>query len=124
MRNDKKNQIVEMTEDFAVSVFNFCEELNHKRYYLLANQLFKSGTSIGANVFEAQNAESMKDFIHKFKIAAKEIDETEYWLRLCNRVNLIPAGNTIQSELKQMNRMVSKIISTSKRKQNHIESNQ
>lgn len=123
MRNDKNNQLVEMTEDFAVSVFNFCEELNHKRYYLLANQLFKSGTSIGPNVFEAQNSESMKDFTHKFKIAAKEIDETEYGLRLCKRVNLLPASNSIHAELEQVNWMVSKISSTSQRKQDSIGAN-
>ena len=53
-----------------------------KRSILLSNQLFRSGTSIGANSFEAQNAESKADFIHKIKIAAKEADETQYWLIL------------------------------------------
>ena len=48
--------------------------------------MLKSGTSIGANVHEAQNAESKVDFIHKFKIAAKEVDETKYWLILCEEV--------------------------------------
>lgn len=51
--------------------------------YEMASQLFKSGTSVGANAKEAQNAESQADFIHKFKIAAKEADETEFWLKLC-----------------------------------------
>jgi len=49
----------------------------------VARQLLKAGTSIGANVREVQNAESKTDFIHKMKIAAKETDETEYWLELC-----------------------------------------
>tara|TARA_R110001592_G_scaffold5436_3_gene29964 strand:+ start:5756 stop:5920 length:165 start_codon:yes stop_codon:yes gene_type:complete len=47
------------------------------------SQVFRSGTSIGANTREAQNAESKRDFIHKFKISAKEADEVEYWLQLC-----------------------------------------
>lgn len=46
-------------------------------------QIFRSGTSIGANIREAQNTESKRDFIHKFKILAKEADELEYWLKLC-----------------------------------------
>jgi four helix bundle protein len=60
-------------------------EAHHK--YVIAKQILKAGTSIGANVREAQNAESKIDFIHKMKIAAKEADETEYWLLLCNRSN-------------------------------------
>ncbi|WP_121460163.1 four helix bundle protein [Chryseobacterium defluvii] len=50
---------------------------------VIANQLLKSGTSIGANIFEAQSSESRADFIHKMKIADKEAKETEYWLLLC-----------------------------------------
>ena len=53
--------------------------------YNLANQLFRSGTSIGANVREAQSAESKADFIHKIKISAKEAEEAEYWLLLGQR---------------------------------------
>ncbi len=56
----------------------------------MASQLFKSGTSIGANVREAQNSESTADFIHKFKIAAKEADETQYWLELCEKSQFLP----------------------------------
>ncbi len=52
---------------------------------MIAKHLLKSGTSIGANVREAQSAESKADFIHKFKIADKEIKETEYWLLLCKK---------------------------------------
>lgn len=83
MRNDKDNLIVSLTYDFALQIIVFSEELNSAKKYLLGRQLFKSGTSIGANVREAQNAESKADFIHKMKIAAKEAEETEYWLSLC-----------------------------------------
>jgi four helix bundle protein len=83
MRNDKRNLIVEESFQFALDIIEFCDELESKRKYSLAKQLFDSGTSVGANIREAQNAESKADFIHKMKISAKEADETEYWLLLC-----------------------------------------
>ncbi|WP_317044738.1 four helix bundle protein [Chryseobacterium sp. PMSZPI] len=83
MRNDKENSIVNKTFDFALNIIEFSEELYKINRFSLANQIFKSRTSIGANVREAQNAESKADFIHKIKIAAKEADETERWLLLC-----------------------------------------
>ncbi|WP_316932889.1 four helix bundle protein [Chryseobacterium sp. FH2] len=82
MRNDKENIIVNKTFDFALNIIEFSEDLYNANRFPLANQIFKSGTSIGADVREAQNAESKADFIHKLKIAAKKADETEYWLLL------------------------------------------
>jgi len=61
MRNDKENLIVTLSFDFALSIIEFAEELESQRKYVIANQLLKSGTSIGANVREAQNAESKAD---------------------------------------------------------------
>ena len=81
--NKEKNVIVELTFDFALKIIKYIEKLEKDRKYIIARQLLKSGTSIGANVREAQNAESKADFIHKLKIAAKEADESEYWLLLC-----------------------------------------
>lgn len=83
MKNDKENVIVEKTFQFALKIVAFCELLEENRKYVLARRLLKSGTSIGTNVREAQNAESKADFIHKMKIAAKEADETVYWLLIC-----------------------------------------
>jgi four helix bundle protein len=82
---EKENIIVSKTIDFALEIITFCEVLEQNRKLVIANQLLKSGTSIGANVHEAQNAESRADFIHKIKIAAKEIEETKYWLILCEK---------------------------------------
>ena len=65
-------------------VNEYCERLEEKRKFVIGKQLLSSGTSIGANSFEAQNAESKTDFIHKMKIAAKEAEETLYWLMLCD----------------------------------------
>ena len=83
MRNDRENLIVNLTFQFALQIIEFTEELEVVKKYVIAKQIIKSGTSIGANVREAQNAESKNDFIHKLKIAAKEADETEYFLLLC-----------------------------------------
>lgn len=83
MRNDRENIIVNKTLDFALDTIDFSEHFYNTNRFASANQIFKSGISIGANVREAQNAESKNDFIHKMKISAKEADETEYGLMLC-----------------------------------------
>ena len=81
----------------------------------MANQLLKSGTSIGANIRESQNAESKDDFIHKLKIAAKEADETEYWLLLCQYSKNYPDTIELQNKLVSIKKLLSRIISTSKK---------
>jgi TIGR02436 family protein len=83
------NIIVDLTFRFALDVLSFSERLEEQKKYVIARQLQKSSTSIGANVREAQNSENKADFIHKFKIAAKEADETEYWLNKHRNVPLI-----------------------------------
>jgi four helix bundle protein len=90
MRSDKKNLIVDLTFDFSLDVINFSEKLRELKKFEMSSQIFRSGTSVGANTREAQNAESKKDFFHKFKIAAKEADEVDYWLEFCvNNPNII-----------------------------------
>lgn len=113
MRNDKENLIVDLTFKFSLTILDFCEQLESERKFILSRQLLKSGTSIGANVREAQNAKSKADFIHKFKIAAKEVDETEYWLMLC-RESPHPDPGARLEELQGIERIISKIISSSK----------
>jgi len=80
-----KNEILDLSFEFALDTIAYCEVLENNNKYIIFRQLLKSGTSIGANVREAQNAESKQDFIHKIKIASKETEETEYWLMLCNQ---------------------------------------
>ena len=116
MRDDKENLIVNLTFDFSVSIMEFTEVLYEKKKYNLCNQLFRSGTSIGANVREAQNAESNADFIHKMKIAAKEADETEYWLLLCKHSKSYPDPGDLLLKIKSIIKVLSKIISSSKGK--------
>ena len=116
MNNEfKENVIINLTFDFSLKIIDFCDELDGLRKFALSNQLFKSGTSIGANAREAQNAESKADFIHKFKISAKEVEETEYWLFLCKHSNKLPDSTPLLADLEPIKKIISKIIGTSKR---------
>jgi four helix bundle protein len=114
MRNDKENIIVEKSFRFALKVVLYCELLEDKKKFVLSRQLLKSGTSIGANVREAQNAESKLDFIHKIKIAAKEADETEYWLLICKNTPSYPFEEQLLIDVQELLKILSKIISSSK----------
>ena len=120
MQNNKKNIIVEKSLEFALHIIEFSEVLESKGKNIIANQILKSGTSIGANVREAQNAESKTDFIHKLKIAAKEADETEYWLFLCQKSKNYPNCDTLLFDIKEIIKILSKIISSSKTSKNII----
>ncbi len=108
MRNDRSNLIVDLTFQFSLEIIEFCELLQSDKKFNLSNQLFRSGTSIGANVKEAQNAESKADFIHKIKIAAKEADETQYWLLLCNHSKKYPESNFLLLKLEEIQKVLNK----------------
>ena len=116
MRNDKDNVIVNKTIDFSLAVIKYCEALEQDRKYVIARQLLRSATSIGANVFEAQNAESKADFIHKMKVAAKEASETLYWLILCEKSERYRFEQKFRNDLDEIIKILSKIISSSKGK--------
>jgi len=93
---------------------NFANYSKAGEKFVIANQLLKCGTSIEANVWEAQNAESKNDFIHKFKIAAKESDEAKYWLMLCRYASNYPENPNLPDKLENISNVITKIISTSK----------
>lgn len=84
------NLILLKSFELAKKVVLYTEKLEENKKFVIANQLLKSGTSIGANIKEAQSSESKADFIHKIKIAMKEADETEFWLFLCNELENYP----------------------------------
>lgn len=113
---NRDNLIVKLTFQFALDIIKYTEELQENKRFIIANQLLKSGTSIGANIREAQNAESKADFIHKFKISAKEIEETFYWLELCKFSENFPSVEILIDQLNNISRVVNKIIITSKNK--------
>lgn len=111
-----KNEIVEISFDFALMIIEFCEKLEENRKFVIAKQLLKCGTSIGANIREAQSSESRADFIHKMKIAAKEAEETDYWLELCKRSENYYYDPVYHEKLLSIKKLLSSIISTSKAK--------
>lgn len=110
----ENNPILKLTFEFANMIMNYCDELQELKKFTLSNQLFRSGTSIGANCFEAQNAESKADFIHKLKIAAKEADESQYWLLLCQNAQQLSSCHLLLNKLEEVSKVLNKIISTSK----------
>lgn len=112
MRNDllKTNLICRKTFEFAKQILDFAELLENNRKYVISQQLMRSGISIGANVMEAQNAESRKDFLHKMKIAAKEADEAQYWLLLCCDRWQFCDPAPLLAELEIINSILNKIL--------------
>lgn len=114
MRNYKDNTIVKMTFQFALDIMDFAEILRNDRRFSFADQVLRSGCSIGANVKEAQGAESKADFIHKMKIALKEAEETEYWLELSDFSSKYPKPGKLLADIESILKVLNKIISTSK----------
>ena len=86
----KENLLIDLSKQFAVDVVNLCAEIKeHRKSNVLLNQLLRSGTSVGANIHEANYAASKADFINKFQIALKECYETDYWLGLFKDTHMI-----------------------------------
>lgn len=115
MKRITGNRIVDLSFDFALQIISFSEQLEQRRKFAIANQILRSGTSIGANISEAQNSESKLDFIHKLKIAAKEADETEYWLSLCKYADNYPFQEDLLDQVHEIQRLLTSIIITSKK---------
>ena len=101
----KENFLVDLSKQFAVDIVNLCTEIKENRKSnVLLNQILRSGTSIGANIHEANYASSKADFINKFQIALKECYETDYWLDLFKNTHMIN-----EEEYKNMFAKCSKI---------------
>jgi four helix bundle protein len=90
--------------------------VNDKKEFVLSKQLLRSGTSIGANIREAEQAESKTDFIHKMSISLKEANESEYWIELLYRANYLDENQfiIITKELREILKLLTSIIKTSK----------
>ena len=116
----KKDNVIKIKSFlFAVRVVNLYKFLTEdKREFIISKQLLRSGTSIGANVREAEHAESKADFIHKLSISLKEANETEYWLELLNETNYLSSSDyiSIQNDIKEILKLLTSIIKTSKQK--------
>ena len=111
----REGPIIKKSLDFSVLIVNYCEGLNSAKKHIVSNQLLRSGTAIGANVFEAQHSESRLDFIHKMKVALKEASETFYWLSLCERTGDLTNQPEILKCINEIIAILSKIVITSKK---------
>ena len=92
----KENKLAELSMDFSVDVINLVKYLKSNHESIISNQIGRSGTSIGANIHEAQYAQGKKDFVSKLEIALKEASETGYWLELLFRTKYID-GQTFKT---------------------------
>ena len=109
----------EKSKDFAKSIVLLCREMKQqKTEYALVDQLLRSGTSVGANIHEAQYAQGTKDFISKFEIALKECNESEYWLELLFEVGSIPKEDfeKFQKQCIELRRMLVSSVTKLKQK--------
>lgn len=102
---------------FAVRIVNLCRHLrNTKKEHTLSTQLLRCGTSIGANIAEAQQAQSKADFISKLSIALKEASETKYWIRLLQATGYLSEAEyrSILSNCVELEKMLVSSVKTSK----------
>ena len=109
-----ENKLVSLSMDFAVNILKLTDGI--KGHHALSNQLERSGTSIGANIREANYAHSRADFISKLQIALKECYETEYWLELLERAQIAPQQTvqTLRHDCGALRRMLIASINTAK----------
>ncbi len=106
----KDNPIVEKTFEFSVRIVNMYKYLlKTKKEFIISKQILRSGTSIGANVSEAQKGQTKADFSAKMNIALKEANETEYWLRLLYRTDYL-TQRQYRSMAKEMEEIISMLV--------------
>lgn len=117
MRNESKNIVANKSYAFALRIIKLYKYLlSDKKEFVLSKQILRSGTSIGANVKEAEHAQSKKDFTHKMNIALKEANETEYWLMLLKDSEYISQDsfNSIHPDSVELIKLLASIVKSSK----------
>ncbi|HBF88613.1 MAG TPA: four helix bundle protein [Bacteroidales bacterium] len=115
----KENIIKDKSFEFALRIIKLYQYLtNEKKEFVLSKQLLRSGTSIGALIREAEQAESKADFIHKLSISLKEANESDYWVELLYKSGYIDETqyDSIISDLKEILKLLISIVKTSKEK--------
>jgi four helix bundle protein len=112
----QESKLRDQSLNFAVSIINLVKELKGKHESIISNQIGRSGTSIGANIREAQYAHGTADFIAKLQIALKEANETDYWLELLYKTGYItePAFESLDSACASIRVMLIASIKTAK----------
>lgn len=118
----RENLLIDLSKQFAVDIVNLCAEIKeHRKSNVLLNQLLRSGTSIGANIHEANYAASKADFINKFQIALKECYETDYWLGLFKDTNIVTADEYADmfEKCSKIRKLLISSITTAKNKRSN-----
>ena len=111
-----ENKLADLSMEFAVEILKLCDSI--KGHYSIVNQLERSATSIGANIREAKYAHSKPDFISKLQIALKECYETEYWLELMHRSEILSDVSAIMHNCGVIRKMLISSINTAKQNMN------
>ena len=112
------NLIEQKSEAFAIRIIKLYKYLSgEKNEFVLAKQILKSGTSIGANICEAENGQSKRDFISKLSIALKEAEETKYWLKLLYKTDYLSenAYNSINEDCVELVKLLTSIVKSTKK---------
>jgi len=116
--NKTSNIVLEKSYSFALEIIHLYRTLVEHRETILSKQLLRSGTSIGANIEEAQAAQSPRDFISKLVVASKEARETRYWLRLLDKSQLVRLDyEPMLLKADELVRLLTSIIKTSQERQ-------
>ena len=113
----KENILLDKSFKFAIRIVNLYKYLcNDKKEFILSKQLLRSGTSIGANINESQDAQSKNDFISKLSISLKEARETKYWIELLKETDFLTCqeANSILKDLTEIIKLLVSIIKTTK----------
>lgn len=114
MVNGRENKVESLSIEFALEIIELYKKLKDINEFVISQQLLKSGTSIGANIQEAQAAQSKADFIAKMSIASKEARETKYWLYLIQKSQIIDTDvNNLTEKINALINLLTKIVKTS-----------
>jgi four helix bundle protein len=114
----RSNVVKDKSFELAVNIVKLAIELQQKKEFVLSKQIIRSGSSVGAIIREAEHAESRADFIHKFGIAQKEINETLYWLELLQATNFISIDKfePLSKDVIEIRKIITRILLTTKEK--------
>ncbi len=118
----KENKLADISMDFSVQIINLVKYLKSKHESVISNQIGRSGTSNGANIYEANYAQGKKDFVSKLEIALKEASETGYWLELLHRTGYIE-DSTFDSLNDQCTTIRVMLVSSCRTAKRNMESN-
>lgn len=120
----KENILKTKSYEFALRIIKLYQGLSlERKEFVLSKQILRSGTSIGSNIEEANQAESKKDFIHKLGIAQKEANETHYWIRLLSDSELIDTSDSkqLKNDCEELIKLITSSIKTAKTNLNNSE---